>query len=390
MAKAITIFFFFLFSAAFSFGQVARFQFGNNIAITFLDIVVGAIFLLYTVSRFKSITKNISPQKKALSLFIIACIFSILANLSSYKTEEIFVAFLYLVRWVAYASLFFAVAGFSQKLRSLVANFMVGSGFSILVAGYIQYFLYPSLRNLYYLGWDEHLYRMFSTFLDPNFAGSFFVLYAIFIFHHFLNNDKRHKWIFFALSILSIGAVFLTFSRSAIIMLFVSSFIFLSMKFSKRIAFTIIAAFVLVPLLFSNILKSEGTNLFRTASSISRIESQQNAIKIIANNPFLGIGFNAYRYAQERYGFIKKESAFFDHSGAGTDNSYLFVLATTGIVGFFAYINLWRVLLLPNKRDVLVIASIGGLFMNAFFLNSLFYPMLMAWVWILLGIRARR
>lgn len=386
MAKAVNIFFFLLFSLAFSLGQIARIQFAKDIAISFLDIFVGIISLWYLVSHWRSF-KQITPEKKAMFFFVIACIFSILANASLYKSEEIFVASLYLFRWIAYASLFFVVLDFSQKLRSLIPYFMLVSGFLIVIAGFVQYFLYPSLRNLYYLGWDEHLYRMFSTFLDPNFAGSFFVLYAIFIFNQLLKADKKLKWIFLVISILTIGAVFLTFSRSAILMFFVSSFIYFSARISQKVAFVVLALFILIPFFFTKLPQSEGTNFFRTASSTSKIHSQQNAIKIIIDHPVFGIGFNAYRYAQKQYGFITKESAFPDHSGAGTDNSYLFVLATSGIIGFLAYASLWRLFFLRYKHDALVIASLGGLFVNAFFLNSLFYPMIMAWLWILFGFR---
>ena len=70
---------------------------------------------------------------------------------------------------------------------------MLISGSLIVLLGFIQLMFYPALRNLYYLGWDEHLYRMFSTFLDPNFAGAFFVLFTLFVIDMSLRYKKEFK-----------------------------------------------------------------------------------------------------------------------------------------------------------------------------------------------------
>jgi hypothetical protein len=95
------------------------------------------------------------------------------------------------------------------------------------------------------------------------------------------------------------------------------------------------------------------------------------------------------------------------HADAGTDNSFLFVLATTGVVGFFAYLWMWNSLLThsgdPGSRSgmimhfrllvktpvgKLIVSSVLGLFVSALFINALFYPFLMGYMWILLGITA--
>ncbi|MBI3070128.1 MAG: O-antigen ligase family protein, partial [Candidatus Levybacteria bacterium] len=125
----------------------------------------------------------------------------------------------------------------------------------------------------------------------------------------------------------------------------------------------------------------------------NRLESTGNAIAIFKDNPLIGVGFNAYRYAQYRYGFIKGENWQIVHSGAGTDNSFLFVLATTGIIGLISYLYLWWVILkkayFEKSSKIIsgvVFASVAGLALNAFFINSLFFPFIMAWMWILLGL----
>ena len=128
----------------------------------------------------------------------------------------------------------------------------------------------------------------------------------------------------------------------------------------------------------------ENVNLFRAVSSEARLETAGNALLIIKNNPLIGVGFNSYRYAQFRYGLRNRANAQ-SHADSAPDNSFLFVIATTGIVGFILYLFLWvRVFKISS---VLAIASITGVFINSMFINSLFYPFIMLWLWIIIAIK---
>ena len=60
----------------------------------------------------------------------------------------------------------------------MVSLLLLFSGLVIVGLGFVQYFFYLGLRNLYYLGWDEHLSFIFQL-LDPNFAGAFPALFFI-------------------------------------------------------------------------------------------------------------------------------------------------------------------------------------------------------------------
>jgi len=86
----------------------------------------------------------------------------------------------------------------------------------------------------------------------------------------------------------------------------------------------------------------ENMNLFRRTSSLARLNNYSTAIKIITGHPLLGVGFNSYRYVKEMY--IKPGLGNIpSHADAGLDNSFLFILATTGIIGLLAYLFLWEV-----------------------------------------------
>jgi len=378
--------------------ELVRIQFPFAISITLNDVLVMFVIFGWIIScglNLRNIFKTYLAKR--IALFSLVLFGSLIFNIGNLNTHELFVAFLYLGRWVCYAAVYMIVGGLKTDFKKKIKRGMAYGGGAVVVLGFLQYIFYSDLRNLYYLGWDEHLYRMFSSFLDPNYAGAFFVLYFLFLLPRFLSEKKGKAWslcIFFLC--LSILAIFLTYSRSAFIMFFVSLFVFSFLTKKKNLFFAVLLAFLLGVFFIKPYFSIENINLFRTASNEARIDSAQNALTIIKDYPFFGVGFNAYRYAQIRYGFREKETSFLSHADAGTDNSFLFILATAGIIGFFAFIALWISVLKKaydsykerkDLWDAVVIASILGIGVDSLFINSFFYPPLLLWIWFLLGIK---
>jgi O-antigen ligase len=332
-------------------------------------------------------------------LFILTALISLIANSLVLSFQQVFISSLYLWRWSMYAGLYCALADIDTHFKKRIVVLLMIVGQIVVGIGFIQYFFYPSLRNLYYLGWDEHLYRIFSVFLDPNFAGVIFVLIFLLTLGIGLQkyHEKKHMLcigILF-LSFFDIIAVYLTYSRSALLMLIVSIFFFLWFLGKQKYIAGVFMALLLLLFIAPKSFKTEGTNIFRIASSESRIESAKTALEIIQKNPLFGVGFNAYRYAQNRYGYLTNKYWIETHAGAGTDNSYLFVLATTGVVGVTAYIYLLlqMIRLASQKKDivhVVTVSSLFGIFVSSLFINSLFYIFIMEWLWILLGTRENK
>jgi len=292
--------------------------------------------------------------------------------------------------------MYFRVKTFDKKTCQKIPVYLIILGFIVLIGGYFQYFYYPDLRNLVYLGWDEHLNRMFSSFLDPNYFGIFLVLYLFFLLGYILTRVNRDLFFGFLVIdfVLTFIGIFLTFSRSAILALIVGSLCFALLKnFSRKIILTfggIVLICLIIVLL--NGRSYEGTNLLRTVSTSARITSEANGWKLFLKQPIFGVGFNAYRYAVSRYHLNGSKRNDLSHGGAGNDNSWIFVLVTTGVLGFLAYVNLWREVIYGNfKRRkenifaVVTVASSVSLIISSFFVNSLFYPMIMMWMWILIG-----
>jgi putative inorganic carbon (hco3(-)) transporter len=385
-----------------SMGEILRVDLGNDIAFRMLDVLVLFSSIVFIIFCFKKREFPNSKLQKPILIFISLSIISLIYNSLSLNTEQLLKSSLYILRWMSYIGVYFILLSIDTKFMHILKKSLIIVGIAILVFGYIQYIFYPDLRNLFYLGWDEHNYRMFSVFLDPNFAGAIFVLF--FIYMASLTEAKVRKrefeWIliYCGVMIINLIAIMLTYSRSAILMLIVSIFTYLFLINKKKYLALVIGIISLILIILVPTFNKENTNLFRTTSSFARIDSYRNAFEIYREHPILGIGFNAYRYAQQSYGFRNDQSEFPNHADAGVDSSLLFVLVTTGLQGFIVYLYMWY-LILKNAlvkrvksnslQSIVVISSCTGLFVNSFFINSLFYPFIMLWIWVMVGLMER-
>lgn len=395
---------FVIFVLTFTFGEIARFDFGNAIFVKPIDFIAVVLILVWLLQGIGKGNKKIFHGKfsRPILLFVVIALISLVVNIKYLSHAEFVVSLSYLARWVLYGCLYYVVKSFSLEFKKKILYILFSIGTLLVLFGFIQYFFYPDLRNLYYLGWDEHMYRLFSTFLDPNFSGAFFVLYFIFLagfFIHQLEKRKKLATLIGIVFLFTLLAIYLTYSRSALVMLFVSSIVFL--VFIKKVRWVlglIIISAVFILLTSKTYL--ENTNLFRTASIEARLDSARNAVQIIKDNIVIGVGFNTYRYAQIRYKFTDEKDTLKNHAGAGTDNSFLFILATTGVIGLLSYSYLLFSILkrayanyratkkreIINTLSIIVISSFVGIIIDSIFINSLFYPFNMMWLWILVGL----
>jgi O-antigen ligase len=115
----------------------------------------------------------------------------------------------------------------------------------------------------------------------------------------------------------------------------------------------------------------EGVNLLRTFSIYSRFESWQQGIALFTQKPILGWGYNTLRAT--------------DGSRMQIDNSFIFLLATTGIVGFLSFLNLLREIgrHITDRGVKLVFFSI---LFHSLTNNSLLYIWILAFFWCAVGI----
>lgn len=383
-------------SLAFILGQFARFEFGNGVALVAIDVVVGTISV-YWLSAYLLLRKKLSSSfVLPILVFTAVAVQSLIMSLIWFEPIQVAVGGLYLMRFLSYVCLYFVFRDFTTGEKFFLIKVLLVVITTTLLIGVFQYFYYPSLRNLFYLGWDDHLYRLFSVFLDPNFTGALFVCFLLFLLlflNHFKKYSNLQKTGLVLLVSMNVLSIFLTYSRTALIMLIGGGVIYLLLIKRTKLVFAFL--FLIVVMLLSTVdVKIEGLNPFRTVSSNARLNSVAVATDIFSKHPILGVGFNTYRYAQNHYGYRTTGTWQTSHADAGTDNSFLFVLVTTGVVGFIAYLFFWYRILSSVVQKVkkgdyfakLTLATILALFIGAFFLNILFYPFIMAWYFMILGL----
>ena len=389
----LLIYFLFLLFIALPLGEVSRVTLGLTISFTLVDIAVAVGSVVWLGNQLFLKKRPVSFQSKTFILLTVIFVVSLLFNIATLTLPQLLTASLYIVRWIIFGSLFFMVKSLPVVIKKKLSTTLLIAGGLLTLGGYVQYFFYPSLRNLLYFGWDEHFYRMFGTFFDPNFFGLFLTLFFLFILSKmFFMSIQKEKVLFGLLFLLggaTFVAIFLTYSRTALIALVVGILVlFWNKKFWKWLwifgfAIAITASFVF----FLSTRKQDVNSLFRTTSSDARIGSAKNALRIFSENPIFGVGFNAYRYAQYQHHFIIPSPIQEDHGASGADSSLLLVLATSGIIGFLALLlYLWSHVKVLVHSPRVGLATFAALFIGSFFVNGLFYPFLLIWLWIVLGI----
>lgn len=308
-------------------------------------------------------------------LFCAICVFSLIFTPIGLQTGQKLVSFLYLVRLLTYLSIFLTarkVVELKESNRKAVLQMIVGITSILCVIGWIQYFWYPDLRNLSYLGWDPHYKRIFATYFDPNFLG--IILTIGFLATLQLSISSIYKSII--LSFLVVTILF-TYSRSTFVALFggLISYVLIHKQYKLFTLFIIVFATAVILLPRP---AGEGVKLERLFSIEARLGNWKEAIGLIKKYPILGVGFNTVR-------FIRSQSLDIDnHAVSGFDNSFLLVAVTTGMVGLIAY--LLFVAKSIQSSNVAFLPFIVSLIIHSFFINTLFFPWVMVLWWILLAL----
>jgi O-antigen ligase len=384
MEKIINVLIF-VFLAIFPFGQLTRLPVFMNpsIHLYLTDIVVFLIIFLWLLTFLGKKKYKIPALGKNVFLFAGLTFLSLIINSKNFSLSENLVAFLYFLRWIFYAGLYFVVVDLKSKFKWLkwpeFKCYLMIVGSAIAVFGLIQYFWLPDLKALEILQYDPHFYRVVGTFLDPGYTGLILVLTLFLII--FACFEQKKKFLI-PLGLIVYLALALTYSRASWLVFLIGAFlIFLRKKlwwFLLATIFLSMFTFYLLPRP-----AGEGGRIERTYTIFSRLENYRQSLVIAKEHPFSGVGFNTYRYVQRDYGFLDQEEWQSSQSGGGADSSLLLVLATTGIFGFLSYLWLWGKALKQSKKSLLILISSLAILIHSFFLNSLFYPQIMAWSWFL-------
>ncbi|MBU1327256.1 O-antigen ligase family protein [Patescibacteria group bacterium] len=362
-------------------GNIIKIGIGGDASLYIHDVVLLLLVSAFSLQQYRKGVRAIPRLAWYVLGFAAIAICSLVLNARRFTSVESGQSLLYLVRWLLYASLYWITA-FSQY-PSLWLTGLYGAGMGVAVLGFLQLWLYPDLRNLYYLGWDPHFRRMFSTLLDPNFTGIIIVL-TFFLGLLLYPRIAKKAWIVLGEAILVI-ALLTTYSRSSFLAFGLGIAALVLWQKAWRCGALLLAVFAAGVILMSG--QTEGQRLTRSASAYARIGNWTKTIALVKKSPIVGYGFNTLRFVrgEETNG---ADSAIPSRAGSGVDNSILFLLATTGIVGAVYYLwLLCRMVRLASHPSVS--ASFVAILVHSMFVNSLFYPWVMIWMWIVIGVRER-
>lgn len=382
--KKLKEFLLFAYLALFPFGQLLSIRtgvLGFSIPIHPADIIAGLLGAGILIQKEK-FPKFFAPIRN----FLWILFFSLVFSLSIFRPLEVLPGALYALRLAAY-SLFFAASFIlvqkSERVKAFVFSALTYIGFFIAVFGLFQYFFYPDIRPFTVWGWDDHLFRLVGTFLDPGFTSIFLVFgFLAALAKFFINRDKK----LLAVLAVFILALALTYSRAGYVAFLAGILTFLFAKRNLKKALVIAGLFAMIVLLIPSF-GSEGVRLGRTKSIFARLESYSEAVSIASKSPVFGMGFNNLCIAKDK--FLGQPVNFESHACSGIESSLLMILATTGIIGLivFAYLIYWIVREIPKDiYGVTFISSLVALLVHSLFVNSLFYPWVMGWMGLLLGV----
>lgn len=359
MIKKVLLFLIFL---SFSLGQLGRISFLDqqiNFYFYELFLAVFCFFKLLNLNKKKIINKLINL--KIIFIFLGYLLFSFFLNINQFTGIENLISFLYWLRLSFYFLVLITLDEEDLKFGIRIFFYLT------VISSLIQYFLYPNLRNLIYLGWDPHQFRLFGLFFDTYLAGAIYGLG----FFYFLYSPKK-TFLDYMMLFFYFIFIFMTFSRITYISLFFTLFIyyFFYQKRKRFFIFLFSAALVIIILLPKP--SGAGVDLGRFFSIKSRMVDYQLGLNWWQKKPIFGWGYNRIRY-------LKKD--LFSHSGASFHSSFLIILVTAGLIGLILFILTLAKIVKGNQQAIfyllfLIICSLTDNVLLHPFILFLFFSMI--------------
>jgi hypothetical protein len=358
-----------------SLGQIQRVSFLDQQVNIYLHEVVMTVVVIGQIGQIRRI-----GIWKEIFFLLVALLLSLINNFWLFKLLENLVGFLYWARLALYFVFFLVLFNWGDKggrgnegnkgiLRRGLDIFIILT----IIFSYVQYFFYPNLRNLSYLGWDPHQYRVFGLFFDTTITG--IILVMLFFFGLSRGWEKKE-----GLSILCylgvLGLILLTYSRITYFS-FVVGIIFYFLITPRRspclagrqafghlrgvgiLIFVFCLLIFLLPRPFG-----EGVKLERIFTIEARVIDYQEGLKLWLKKPILGYGYNRLRYVRQLDNIT--------HSGASFSSSFLTILVASGLIGLIGFIRLIGETFKQGNqliRTIILVITISSLFDNVLLNN---------------------
>ncbi|NCP67027.1 O-antigen ligase family protein [bacterium] len=330
--------------------------------------------------------------------------------------KEQVLTFSYIVRFISIVFLgWYMLDQTKSNVDKTLLNLFKIVGVVVLL-GYLQFYVYPDISKFSTVGgFDPHIGRLLGTWMDPNFVGGLIAFMTPLMLGYWYQTDnKKIKYWLGAIILLSIYALFLTFSRSAYLAAVGGLFIFFLLRDPKVILVGVLLASL--GLASSERAQQRVGELAGTMASVVlrdtdevdataklRVQSWQRSLILFDKYPVIGIGYNTYRFRGAEEGVVDEN--FF--SAGGSDSTLLTVLVTTGIIGFLAfmwfYADLWirnfiRWRKAPRRNSFLsggelnlgFVAGWSAILVHSVFVNSLLFPLIFIPIMVVAGALERQ
>jgi len=359
------------------------FSYVNGVKIDYLaptlyltDVIFLFLFLLnykYFFSLFSKKNKNVWIVCGFLLINIIFSKYQWLGLYRALKIVELVFIYLYFRKikdWQFVLKSFFIIACVELVL----------SIFQFVNRGSIQHIFYylgernfvlstPGTAKIYIF--SQEFMRTYATFSHPNSMGGFYLLTYFFFLTNNIFDSKKLR---IKLLVISSIMLFLSFSKTVIILYGLLNLFWILRSFKKKRIFWL---FRLIPLIilsgFLVGLKSDPLSLEK------RLAVYQNSISIITNNLVLGVGLNHYLIYQANYPI--KYSYFFLQP---VHNLILFLASETGII-FTLY--LLYLLFTKNRENLFNNSSFLICFLVVFMTGMVdHYWLTLQQNWLLIGV----
>jgi uncharacterized membrane protein YhdT len=364
------------------------------------DFAVLAILVIASVEAMRRRAFKLDwPGGLAVLFAIVGAVAAVLAvpryGLSGF---ELAFSLAYLLRWLAYFGLYVAAINLLRRddvlglLSAFDAAVLLFAIFGIVQAAFLPGFaqlVYP--ESVLYADWDPQGHRLVSTFLDPNYAGALLTIGLLLYAGRLSSGARVPVW---RVGVL-LTALLLTLSRSSFAALGVGLVVVLLIRgFSTRMLKVVgVLALLATPAIPRLITFAAAFNkLSVDASALQRFIAWSRALRVFADSPIVGVGFNTYGYVGRFYGFDATGTSAF-----ALDGGLLFIAVMTGVVGLALYVAMLAFVMLRSRKlwrdstassqergvGVGVAAITVAMVVHSLFVNSLLLPFLMEPLWLL-------
>lgn len=274
-------------------------------------------------------------------------------------------------------------------------NLLLATGLIVALVGIYQYFFSSMPTPAAWLDGDVYSSvhtRVFSTLYNPNVLGSYLVLIIALTLGSLATAKGEKRFFLYVVLVAAYLCLLFTFSRGAwmAMLISVSALFFFYPK--KRIILLILLIIFLVSLPeYKNIVTRMNLELLNEdTSSVYRWQIWQGALKIIQNNWLFGVGLGNFSFALAHYLPVKSFEVLHAH------NTYLQILAETGVVGFLAagifygstFFKAYHIHASSANNEISslslgILVALFGLLVHGMVDATLFAPQLTVFFWIL-------